>query len=179
MQRPCQILAGVVSTATVASVLISPGNAEDPIAKAKQSPERKLRVNYSQLSQDVEVIGALGQPLGNLLVVEGSLFARKPDEQIPKIYESKTVFVADRVDGEPLKTPVHIFIKPAWNSEYEDLEPKRKVKLVGYEDGGFVAESEEVWTYRRKRGEGEAARTQRHFSVDFYVLDVQPIGARQ
>ena len=89
------------------------------------------------------------------------------------------MFVAENVNGEPLKRPVRIYIKPAWNSEYEDLKPKRKVKLVGYEDGGFVAESEEVWTYRRKRGEGEAARMQRHFSIDFYVLDAKSVDARR
>lgn len=179
MQRRSLISLAAVSAATVISLLLSPGNADEPIAKAKQSPEKKIRINYSQLGQDVEVIGALGRPLGKVLVVEGSLFQRNPDERIPKIYESKTVFVAERVDGEPLKRPVHIFIKPAWNSEEEDLEPKRKVKLVGYEDGGFVAESEDVWAYRRKRGEGEAARYQRHFNVDFYVLDAQPVDARR
>ena len=179
MQRVCLILAAAVSAATVVSLLLSHGNAEEPIAKAKQSPEETIRVNYSQLGQDVEVIGALGRPLGKLLAVEGSLFERKPDERIPKIYESKTVFIAERVNGEPLKEPVHIFIKPAWNSEYEDLEPKRKVKLIGYEDGGFVAESEDVWAFRRKRGEHEAARMQRRFNVDFYVLDAQPFDARR
>lgn len=178
MQRICLILAAAVSAATVVSLSLSPGSAEEPITKAKQVAEKKIRVNYLQLGHDVEVIGALGRPLGTVLVVEGSLFERKPDEQIPKIYESKTVFVADRLDGEPLKTPVHIFIKPAWNSEYEDLVPKQKVKLVGYEDGGFVAESEEVWAYRRKRGEGDVARMQRHFNVDFYVLDVKPVDGR-
>lgn len=179
MQRPCLILAAAVSAATVVSLLLSPSNAEEPIAKAKQAAEKKIRVNYLQLGQDVEVIGALGRPLGKVLVVEGSLFERKPDERIPKIYESKTVFIAERVNGEPLKEPIHIFIKPTWKSEYEDLEPKRKLKLIGYEDGGFVAESEDVWAFRRKRGEHEAARMQRRFNVDFYVLDAQPVDVRR
>lgn len=179
MQRTRLISLAVFSAATIIAFSLSPGNAEEPIAKANQLPEKKIRVNYSQLGQDVEVLGVLGQPLGKVLVVEGSLFQRTPDEQIPKIYEDKTVFVAENVNGEPLKRPVRIFIKPAWNSEYEDLKPKRRMKLVGYEDGGFVAESEEVWTYRRKRGEGEAARMQRHFSIDFYVLDAKSVDARR
>ena len=173
MPRTCLISLAAVSAATVIALSLSPGNAEEPIAKAKQAPDKKIRVNYSQLGQDVEVIGALGQPLGKVLLVEGSLFQRKPEEQIPKIYEDKTVFVAERVNGEPLKKPVHIFIEQAPNSEHEVVKPKRRMKLVGYEDGGFVAESEDVRAYRRKRGEGEAARMQRHFNVDFFVLDAQ------
>jgi len=121
------------------------------------------------------VIGALGYPLGKVLVVEGSLFETKPDEKIPKIYLSKTVFVAESANGQPLEKPVHIFLKKAWQSKYADLKPRRKMKLTGYEDGGFVFESEDVWAYRRRRDEGEAARLQRHFNVDFYVPDAEPV----
>lgn len=175
MRRIFAIVIGASAIAALAAVLRNSGDAAEPIEQTQQGAAAKKQVKYYQLGRDVEVIGDLGRPLGKVLVVEGALFERKPDESIPKIYESKTVFVAERVDDEALKKPVHIFLTKAWNSDYADLKPRQKMKLTGYEDGGFAFESEDVWAYRRRRGEGEAARMQRHFNVDFFVLDAQPV----
>jgi hypothetical protein len=176
MRRIFAMVIGASAIAASAAVLRNSGDAAEPIEPAQQGAAAKKLVKFYQLGQDVEVIGALGQPLGKVLVVEGALFQPKPREGIPKIYVSKTVFVAERVDGEALKKPVHIFLTKAWNSDYADLKPRQKMKLTGYEDGGFADESEDVWAYRRRRGEGHAARMQRHFNVDFFVLDAQPVG---
>ncbi|HXT57272.1 MAG TPA: hypothetical protein VN699_01505 [Pirellulales bacterium] len=176
MRRIFAILIGAWAIAASAAVPRNSGDAAEPIEPAQQGAAAKTEVKFYQLGQDVEVIGALGRPLGKVLVVEGSLFQPKPRESIPKIYESKTVFVAERVDDEALKKPVHIFLTKAWHSDYADLKPRQKLKLTGYEDGGFKFESEDAWAYRRRRGEGEAARMQRHFNVDFFVLDAQPVG---
>lgn len=175
MRRIFAIVIGASAIAALAAVLRNSGDAPEPIEQTQQAAAAKKQVKYYQLGRDVEVIGDLGRPLGKVLVVEGSLFQPKPRESIPKIYASKTVFVAERVDDEALKRPVHIFLTKAWHSDYADLKPRQKMKLTGYEDGGFAFESEDVWTYHRRRGEGEAARLQRHFNVDFFVLDAQPV----
>lgn len=175
MRRTLLIMIGAFSVAGSILMQKNSGDAAEPIAKASQGTAEKTRVKWHQLGQDVEVIGALGRPLGKVLVVEGALFERKLHEAIPKIYESKTVFVAESVNGQRLKKPVHIFLEKAWQSDYENLKPGQKMKLTGYEDGGFAFESEDVWAYRRKGGEGEAARMQRHFNVDFHVLDAEPV----
>jgi hypothetical protein len=178
MQRTYEISAGVVSGAIVVLHLLSSCNAEEPIANETQAAEKKTQVNYYQLGEVVEVIGALGRPLGKVLIVEGTLFQPKSNEQMPKAYTEKTIFVAERVNGQPLAKPVHISLKDPRSAEQYNLKSTREVKLTGYEDGGFAFESEDVWAYRRKRGEGEAARMQRHFNVDFYVLDAKPLNHR-
>jgi hypothetical protein len=174
MRRILVIVIGAWAIAASAAVPRNSGDAAEPIEQAQQGAAAKRQVKFYQLGQDVEVIGALGRPLGKVLVVEGALFERNANERIPKIYESKTVFVAERVDDEALKKPVHIFLTKAWHSDYADLKPRQKMKLTGYEDGGFASESEDVWAYRRRRGEGDVARMQRHFNADFFVLDAQP-----
>lgn len=178
MQRVFAIVVVTLVAAASAACLLPPGKAAEPIARAKPAADEKTRVNYFQLGQDVEVIGALGRPLGKVLVVEGMLFEPKRDEQIPKAYTWKTIFVAERLNGEPLAKPIHVSLKEPQASEQYNLKSKRKIKLTGYEDGGFVEQSAEVSAYLRKRGELERARTGRHFNVDFYVLDPQPADGR-
>ncbi len=151
------------------------GGAFGSAQEAKPTDRAPKRVNYFELGREVEVIGCTGEPLGKLLQIEGALFQAKPDEAIPKSYEWTTVFLVDRINGRPLAEPIRVTLaNPASKTRFE-LKSHRRMRLTGYEDGGFVEEPPEVGEWRRKRGEPIRAGRQRYFSVDFLVLEARPV----
>ena len=149
--------------------------AANSVGEEKPTDRAPQRVNYFELGREVEVIGCTGEPLGKLLQIEGALFQRKPDEAIPKSYEWTTVFVVDRINGRPLADPIRVTLANAASKTRFELKSHRRMRLTGYEDGGFVEEPPEVWEWRRKRGEPIRAGYPRYFNVDFLVLEAKPI----
>lgn len=170
MQR---MLIVVVSLAAGVTFAVASGSADED----KPTDRAPKRVNYFELGREVEVVGRTGQPLGKLLQIEGALFQPKPDEGIPKSYEWTTVFVVDRINGRALSEPVRVSLANPGSRKSFELKTKRRMRLTGYEDGGFVEEPPEVWEWRRKRGEPIRPGYQRYFKVDFLVLEAEPIAA--
>ena len=117
------------------------------------------KVNYRDLGGKVSIIGALGEPLGQIIAVGASIAEdskRSKDSQRPPLVISEVS---------------HVQI-PSVQLEYSlapgvELKKAKRLTLIGYETGGFKGTPTEAWRHTQPfqtRGFG--------FSTSFIVLKV-------
>lgn len=105
---------------------------------------RKRSVRASELGGDVAVIGALRQPLGKLVTIEG----RSADGEVlrEKAKLGTTILFVETVDGKAVPDGTWVEILPYGPRETYEGGPEDeqgvvtlgyRCKLLGYETGGF------------------------------------------
>lgn len=131
-----------------------------------QKPEPRM-VHYADIPEQVQIIGKLGQPLGQLVTVRGKWTTPFPSKP------ALPVFVVDQVNGRLLDAP----------AEFDEVEPvvgdggevgRRVVgeqwELRGVETGGFVGFSDKVWN---ELGEPPMQKPPRGFLTRFCYVKAQ------
>jgi hypothetical protein len=134
-----------------------------------QKPEPRA-VHYGDIPERVQIIGKLGQPLGQLVTVRGrwtATFPSKPAE-LP-------VFVVSQVNGHPLDPPAEFDnVEPAWgkDTEFAKKMAEEEWELRGVETGGFVGFSDRVW---EELGQPPIQRPPRGFLVRFCYVKAKRV----
>ena len=150
----------VASSLLVQLVSLSTGS--DP------KPEPRM-VHYSDIPERVQIIGKLGQPLGQLVTVHGrwTAFLSKP---------SSPIFIVNRVNGRPLDPPAEFEdVEPVWKEADADFTKKtvgEEWELRGVETGGFVGFSDKVW---QELGQPTMQRPPRGFLTRFCYVKAERI----
>ena len=96
------------------------------------------RVDANDVGTRVEVIGALGMPLGKWLTLEGL----RPETMPGKGGQHRTfgnLFKVDRVNGQALRLPVYVTL-----DNVRQLPAKTACTFSGYETGGMVGMPEDA-----------------------------------
>jgi hypothetical protein len=140
------------------------------ISTASDQKQEPGMVHYSDIPRRVQIIGKLGQPLGQLVTVRGRWTAPFPSKPgLP------VVLMVNQVNSRPLDPP----------AEFDDVEPvrgkggeitKRAVgeewELRGVETGGFVGFSDKVW---EELEEPPASRPPRGFLTRFSYVKAKRV----
>jgi hypothetical protein len=142
---------------------------------SKREPEM---VHYSDIPERVQIIGKLGQPLGQLVTVRGRWAVPNPSKP------ASPDFVIDEVNGRLLDPPVK------FSADFHGLEPVGKKdaeftikvgeewELRGVETGGFVGFSQEVWReIREESGEHVAQTPPQGFLTRFCYVKAKRISS--
>jgi hypothetical protein len=140
------------------------------ISNASDQKREPGMVHYSDIPGRVQIIGKLGQPLGQLVTVRGRWTAPFPSK--PGL---RVVLMVNQVNSRPLDPP----------AEFDDVEPvrgkggeitKRAVgeewELRGVETGGFVGFSDKVW---EELGQPPASRPPRGFLTRFCYVKAKRV----
>ncbi len=112
------------------------------VTASEQNREPRM-VHYSDIPGRVQLIGKLGQPLGQLVTVRASWKAPHPSK--PGL---SAVLVVNQLDGRPLDPPVEFHdVEAVWEKSEEVTKRiiGQEWELRGVETGGFVGFSDEVW----------------------------------
>jgi hypothetical protein len=124
-------------------------------------------VSVDELNDHVPVIGRLGKPLGEIVIISGRVV--RPGERNDYWSENMAhnLFAVETVEKHPLKTDIEIYLP-------RDVElPKGgTVRLVGYEDGGFINPPSMAGKYDPELWMMQS--TGRHFHTEFYALKILP-----
>ena len=127
-------------------------------------------VHYSDIPERVQIIGKLGQPLGQLVTVRGKWtwpFPSKPAE-LP-------VFMVNQVNARPLDPPAEFDdVQPVWgkDAEFAKKTVGEEWELRGVETGGFVGFSDKVW---EELGQPPMQRPPRGFLTRFCYVKAKRI----
>jgi hypothetical protein len=143
-----------------------------PLPTPPPPPGSQSRVHYSDIPRRVQIIGKLGQPLGQLVTVRGRWTAPYPAKPgLP------VEFVVNHVNGGTLDPPAQFDrVEPVW---VKDEEVAKKTvgeewELRGVETGGFVGFSDEVW---EELGQQPMQRLGRGFLTRFCYLRATPVSS--
>lgn len=106
-----------------------------------QKREPKM-VQYSDIPERVQIIGKLGQPLGQLVTIRGRWTAPFPSKP------ASPVFMVNEVNGRFLNPPTEFKnVEPVLgkDAEFTKKTVGEEWELRGVETGGFEGFSDEVW----------------------------------
>jgi hypothetical protein len=154
--------------ATVSLVAIVLSSTEPPTSQ----PESSLAVSWSDLGNNVHVIGCCGKPMGQLITVEGELI--DPATIQSKLDSSATLFRADKVDGETLRKAAPLRLSEEFGGRRK-LELGHRYRLVGWEDGGFIGLPDDANDFMNEHKMPMPATTGWFFLPRFSVLETVEI----
>ena len=96
-----------------------------------------LIVESSALGRTVTVRGTLGQPLGNLITIEGSAVEHDYPRTKTQDYNHEVLMRVTKVEGVKLQNTVVIQLHIS-RSQLGEFAPGVTRTFRGYEDGGFT-----------------------------------------
>lgn len=154
-------LAAVGLLVLLASILIAGDQKREP-----------RKVQYSDIPERVQIIGKLGQPLGQLVSVRGrwTAFLAKP---------SPPAFMVNQLNGRLLDPPAEFDdVEPAWekDAEFAERTVGEEWELRGVETGGFVGFSDQVW---KEVGLPPSQHPPRGFLTRFCYLKAKRVSGSQ
>jgi hypothetical protein len=133
-----------------------------------QKPEPRM-VHYNDIPERVQIIGKLGQPLGQLVTVRGRWTAPFPSKP------AAPVFMVNQVNGRPLDPPAEFDdVEPVWgkDAEFTKKTVGEEWELRGVETGGFVGFSDKVW---EELGQPPMQRPPRGFLTRFCYVKAKRV----
>lgn len=121
-------------------------------------------VSHAEVTSRLEITGRFGQPLGRIISIEGNVIGE--NEQPWKGRDtSKTAVLVGKINDHMLKRPVMV------ECSLRDVpQAGSKVRLKGFETGGFSGMSDDVVAWHKSRYGVPQARGW-HFAVEFIVLE--------
>ena len=112
------------------------------ISSAGDQEREPSIIHYNDIPERVQIIGKLGQPLGQLITVRGKWTASFPSKP------ASPVFMVNQVNDRHLDPPVEFDdVEPVWRkyAEFTRNTVGEEWELRGVETGGFVGFSDKVW----------------------------------
>jgi len=128
-------------------------------------------LHYSDISERVEIIGKLRQPLNQLVTVRGRWTAPFPSSP------ASPVFMVNQVNGGLLdQTAKFDDVEPVWDkvAAFAKKTVSEEWELRGVETGGFVGFSDKVW---EELGQPPKKRLPRGFLTRFCYVKATRVSA--
>jgi hypothetical protein len=151
-------LVAVCLLAQLASISIAGDRKREPIM-----------MHYTDIPGRLQIVGKLGQPLGQLVTVRGRWTAPFPSKP------ASPVFMVNQVDGRPLDPPAEFDdVGAVWGKAVEFTRKSigEEWEARGVETGGFVGFSDQVW---EELGQPPMQRPPRGFLTRFCYVKAKRI----
>jgi len=132
------------------------------VIRADEAPKQAKSITVSELSK-LQVIGALGQALGKIIVIEGVA----ADEYYRKMKADggHTLLRVQSVDGKKLQEEQVFHFLAFPSADIEKPKVGSKFKYIGYETGAFTGVPAKAFDYTLP-----VATTGYGFTTDFVVV---------
>ena len=141
-----------------------------PASTAGHEKGEPQMVRCSDIPERVQIIGRLGQPLGQLVTIRGRWTAPYPSKPAQPVF-----FLVSQMSGRLLDPPTKFDdVEPVWrkNAGFTKRAAGEEWELRGVETGGFVGFSDKVW---EELGQPPTQRPPRGFLTRFCYVRAERV----